>query len=72
MNKLNELTTYAWARTDAFFTALKDEEGADAIQTAGGALAAAAIVGGLLAGAGRVREAVQSAMERAAAALSGG
>ncbi len=48
MNKLNDLTIYVAARTQAFITVAQNEEGSEVAQAAGVALLSAAIIGAML------------------------
>lgn len=69
MTKLNDVTLNAIVKVQAYVAGLEQEDGSQGIEAAGAALAAAIIVGALLGGAGKVAEAVKSAMEQAASIL---
>jgi rhamnogalacturonyl hydrolase YesR len=67
---MSEFTTRLYARVDAWSTSLKDEEGSQALEAAGAALAAMAIVFLLREGAGTLGTQIRAAMVRAATALN--
>ena len=68
---MNDMMIRLVARVDAWAHAAKDEEGSQALEAAGAALAAAAIVALLSQGAGFLGNAVKSAFERAAQVIGG-
>ena len=71
VNKLNDLTLYAIARTDAWLESLTQEDGSQGIEAAGAALAAMTIVIAVKGGAEVVAKAVKAAMAQAASVLGG-
>ena len=68
---MNDLMIRLVARADAWVHSAKDEEGSQALEAAGAALAAAAIVALLSQGAGILGKAVKAAFETASRAIGG-
>jgi hypothetical protein len=69
MERFNDVTVNAVVKVEAWLRSVEQEDGSQGIEAAGAALAAAIIVAAVLGGAGKVAEAVTSAMERAASIL---
>ena len=67
---MNDLTLRVIARTDAWFNSFSDEEGSQALEAAGAALAAMAIVALLRGGAGILGNAVKAAFQTASSVLN--
>lgn len=70
VNKLNELTLTVITRMDAWATNIREERGSQGIEAGGAALAAMAIVAGLIAGGNIIKPAVEAAMQAAADAIA--
>lgn len=70
MKTLNELSIKAIARTDAFVTALQDEEGSEVAQAAGVAMFAAILITAVVGGANLVGPKVTAVFTRLAGMLN--